>query len=186
MIEHKGTQRIETDRLILRRFSRTDANDMFQNWANDEEVTRFLTWAPHKTVELTEKLLDTWVTCYEQDHYYMWAIVPKDYGKVIGSISVVGGSDQHGHCEIGYCISKAYWGQGITTEAFQGGVIQFLLKTIGYERIQALHHVENIASGRVMQKAGLTHEGCKRHYHKNAEGHYYDCELYGIIRGDLE
>ncbi|QUI23747.1 GNAT family N-acetyltransferase [Vallitalea pronyensis] len=184
MVVHKGTQRIETNRLILRRFSKSDAHDMFHNWANDEDVTRFLTWEPHKTIEVTETILDTWTQGYTEENYYMWAIVPKDYGKVIGSISVGNQSDGNDHCEIGYCISKAYWGQGITTEAFQA-VIQYLMHTVGYERIQAIHYVENAASGRVMEKAGLTYEGCMRHFHKHEEGHYYDCALYGIIREDL-
>lgn len=52
-----GTQRIGTDRLILRRFRLEDAEDMYANWASDPEVGRFLTWPTHSSVEVTKSLL---------------------------------------------------------------------------------------------------------------------------------
>lgn len=60
-----GTQRIETDRLILRRFRLEDAEDMYANWASDPEVARFLTWPTHSSVEVTKSLLADWIPRYE-------------------------------------------------------------------------------------------------------------------------
>lgn len=60
MLTHKGTQTIITQRLTLRRFQVDDAQAMFDTWANDERVTRFLTWVPHESPELTKKLLESW------------------------------------------------------------------------------------------------------------------------------
>ncbi|MCI8808045.1 MAG: GNAT family N-acetyltransferase, partial [Oscillospiraceae bacterium] len=72
-----GTRYIETDRLVLRRFERSDAPAMFANWANDGEVTRFLTWPAHTDVSVTEGILSEWVPQYEDPAFYNWAIVLK-------------------------------------------------------------------------------------------------------------
>lgn len=65
MITHKGTQTIHTDRLILRKFTVDDAQAMFENWASDERVTRYLTWCPHESPEATKQLLELWCAAYE-------------------------------------------------------------------------------------------------------------------------
>lgn len=69
-MNHKGTQRIETERLILRKFAVSDAQQIFDNWANDSEVTKYLTWQPHETVNFTKKLLTDLVKEYQKDNYY--------------------------------------------------------------------------------------------------------------------
>ena len=69
-----GTKTIETDRMILRRFTTDDAQDMFENWAADPEVTKFLTWPCHKSVDITKALLADWVAKYEDGGYFNWAM----------------------------------------------------------------------------------------------------------------
>ena len=64
MLTHKGTQTIVTDRLILRRAVMEDAEPMFRNWASDPEVTKYLTWPPHESVAVTQKILEGWVSEY--------------------------------------------------------------------------------------------------------------------------
>lgn len=184
MLNHKGTQTINTERLILRRFRESDTQDMYDNWASDDKVTKYLTWPPHQDLEVTKSILADWIKQYEEDDYYQWAIVPKDYGKVIGSISVVSLSNMHEHCEIGYCIGRDYWGKGITTEALKA-LISYLFMEVGFQRLQAFHHSENIASGKVMQKAGMKYEGILRNYHKNLKGEFVDCDFYAVIREDI-
>ena len=56
-----GTKTLETDRLILRKFTPEDAEDMYENWASDPEVTKYLTWPVHTSVDVTKKLLEIWV-----------------------------------------------------------------------------------------------------------------------------
>ena len=70
MIAHKGTQTLHTERLILRKFSIDDAADMFNNWANDEKVTKFLTWQPHQSIDATRQLLQGWVAAYDNIKTY--------------------------------------------------------------------------------------------------------------------
>lgn len=73
-MNHKGTVKLETDRLILRRFVIEDADDMFINWANDDEVTKFLTWLTHTSVDVSKEILSDWIERYEKNDFYNWAI----------------------------------------------------------------------------------------------------------------
>lgn len=77
-MKHKGTVTIETERLILRRFTVNDVSAAFHNWTNDERVTEFLRWPTHKSIEITERVLNSWISEYEKSDYYQWAIVLKD------------------------------------------------------------------------------------------------------------
>lgn len=184
-MEHKGTINIETDRLLLRRFVIEDAFAMFKTWANDSDVTTYLTWQPHGNIEVTTEILKTWLRGYDDAKTYNWAITLKEKGRAIGSIAVVDFSFEYDRCEVGYCIGKDYWGKGIMTEALSG-VLRYLLKTVGFNRVQAYCHIENTASGKVMQKAGMNYEGCLREYVKNKQGLYVDCDLYSMLKSDLD
>ena len=184
MLTHKGTQTIETERLILRRFRPSDAEDMFRNWANDPEVTRYLSWSPHGNVENTKRLLQEWDASYADVKVYIWAIVPKSYGKVIGSIGLLGVNDASQKCEAGYCMSKAYWRQGIMPEALTA-VLRYAFEQCGFNRVQAIHDVRNPASGRVMEKGGMQSEGVLRQYHVNNRGdEFADCRMWAILKED--
>lgn len=184
MINHKGTTEINTKRLLLRRFMDSDAEVMFTTWANDPEVTRYLSWRPHGTIEVTKDIISSWIGSYEKQDFYNWAIFLKEAGKVIGSIGLVDLSEENQRCEIGYCIGKDYWNLGITTEALRA-VMVFSFNEVGFNRIQAKHHKDNPASGRVMQKAGMKYEGRLREYFKDKDGEFVDCDLYSIVRADL-
>lgn len=185
MLNHKGTIEIETERLLLRRFKREDAKDMYLNWANDSEVTRFLQWVPHRSIEDTQEILETWVTSYSSMEVYSWAMVLKDKEKVIGSIGVVNRFDQHRICELGYCSGREYWNKGFMSEALRG-VIEYLFTEVGYNRLEAIHHSENIASGRVMLHAGMLHEGKLRDYRMNNAGDLVDCDMYSVLLREVK
>lgn len=184
MINHIGTQTIETDRLILRKFKADDASDMFNNWANDDVVTEHLSWPTHKSIDISSMIVNDWIKQYESDETYNWAVVVKNDDAVIGSITVVGKSDIHEWAELGYCIGRQYWGKGITVEAVEA-LIQFLMNEVEYNRVQAIHHEQNKASGRVMQKVGMQYEGKKRSYLKTKNGEFVDVECYAILKRDL-
>ncbi len=178
MITHKGTKKIVTERLILRQFTPDDANAMFENWANDQKVTKFLTWQPHSSPEETRGLLEQWCKAYESCATYNWAI--EFEGQIIGNISVVRSSDTNEYAELGYCMGTAYWGKGIMTEAAKA-VIDYLFRQVGMHRVGIAHATENPASGRVAQKCGLRYEGTKRHYYKTKEGKFLDIAWYAIL-----
>ncbi len=154
MMEHKGTKRLETERLILRKYKITDAEEMFVNWASSPVVTRYLTWQPYTRTSDVRLYIKSRIEAYQQQDCYEWVIEWKQNHQVIGSISVVNIDEQKNCAEVGYCLSEAYWGQGIMTEAFRT-VIRFLFCDIGFERIEAKHDSRNSASGKVMEKCGL-------------------------------
>ncbi len=183
MLTHKGTQTIETERLILRRAVREDAEPMFRNWASDPEVTKYLTWPPHGSIEVTQKVLAGWLAEYEKDDYYHWMIVLKETGEPIGSLlaSTIGRA-QSAH--IGYCIGKKWWHRGIMSEALQAVMDQFFGQ-VGYHRIEAMHDPNNPNSGRVMRKCGMKYEGTTHASDRNNQG-ICDADHYAILRADWE
>lgn len=178
---HTGTKTIQTQRLELRRFRREDAQAMFDNWASDDEVTKYLTWPSHPSVEETQMVIDSWIGDYGKEDFYLWAIVLREEGdRPIGSISVVELDDRVGKMHIGYCIGKHWWHQGIMTEAL-GAVMQYLFDAVGARRLEAVHDPRNPHSGDVMRKCGMTYEGTTRQSGWNNQG-VCDACWYASIR----
>ncbi len=140
---------LHTSRLILRPFLTSDAEAMYNNWTYDERVARYCRWYPHKSIAETEEYLKA---CIGAE--YSWAITLKENDEPIGAIDLVG-INQFGIPEIGYVLMYSHWGQGIMTEALKA-VIQELLGN-GFETIGACHNIDNPASGRVMEKCGMTY-----------------------------
>lgn len=182
-MDNKGTKRIETDRLILRQFRIEDAEDMYNNWATDAEVTKFLTWSPHPDINFTKGLLENWISKYSELTWYNWAIELKETGTVVGNISIVKLNERIEAADIGYCMGKAWWGNGIMPEALRA-VIEYLFGEVGLNRVAACHDVNNPKSGRVMQKSGMTKEGVLRAAGRNNQG-VCDEVWYSIIKSEF-
>ena len=178
-MQHLGTITLETPRLLLRRFTLDDAEDMFRNWASDDEVTVFLRWPSHQSVVVTRQVVAKWVDDYDNEKNYQWCIELKETGQAIGSIGVVEINERVDGAEIGYVIGRAYWHQGITSEAL-AAVIDFLFRKVGFNRIEAHHDPHNPNSGKVMQKCGLKYEGTLIQASRNNRG-ICDSAVYGII-----
>ena len=182
MIKHLGTKTLTTPRLILRPFMVDDAPAMFENWGNDPEVTKYLTWPTHTDVTVTRRLLTDWAAHYAEPNYYQWAIVPKDYGKPVGGISVVRIDENVDSMHIGYCIGRRWWRQGITSEALSE-VMRYLFEEVGVNRVDSRHDPRNPNSGRVMAHCGMTCEGTLRQADRNNQG-ICDYTEYGILRSE--
>ena len=182
MLTHKGTQKIETERLLLRKAQTDDALPMFRNWASDPEVTKFLTWPPHSSVETTSNVLRQWIAEYEKPDFYQWMIVLREIGQPIGTISVVRHRDEIAEAEIGYCLGKAWWHRGIMSEALNA-VVDFLFAEVGMNRVMAKHDTNNPHSGGVMCKCGMTYEGIRRASDRNNQG-ICDTASYAVLRAD--
>lgn len=182
MLKHLGTKTIETERLILRKFERDDAEAMFKNYTNSEKVCEFLTWQPHEKIENTIGYLEYILPAYEKISTYRWAIVLKETNEVIGAIDVIDSVDNKLRCELGWVLGDKYWGKGYMPEA--GKVVVDYLFNVGYKRIQAIHDVDNPKSGRVMEKIGMTYEGILKKYEVNNKDELTDCAMWAIIKGD--
>lgn len=181
MLTHKGTKTLQTKRLTLRRFTAEDATPMFENWANDTRVTRYLTWPAHTSPAFTKQLLESWCSEYEKPDFYNWVICLDNLP--IGNISAVEISERDEAAALGYCIGTAYWRKGIMPEAVRA-VCSYLFEEIGVNRIEISHAVKNPASGRVAQKCGFTFEGTKREFFKTADGEFLDISFHSLLKSE--
>ena len=182
-MKHQGTKKLETNRLILRQFVIGDAEAMYNHWASDADVTKYLMWPTHETIGTSNRVLAEWTIQYGQDDYYQWAIVLKENGdKPIGSIAVIHKDDSVEMVHIGYCIGKRWWKQGITSEALSA-LVKFFFEKVGVNRIESRHDPENPNSGKVMKKCGLKYEGTHREDAWNNQGRC-DSAVYAILAGD--
>lgn len=182
-MQHTGTQRLETERLILRRYEKRDAAAMYRNWASDDEVTKYLMWPTHSGLEISQSVMDDWVNQYSDEKTYHWAICVKEYGdEPIGDIGVVDRKEDIAMVHIGYCIGREWWNQGITSEALRA-VMDYLFDVVGVNRIESRHDPRNPNSGKVMQKCGMKYEGTLREADWNNQG-ICDACYYALVKSE--
>ncbi|MCL1990863.1 MAG: GNAT family N-acetyltransferase [Defluviitaleaceae bacterium] len=185
-MEHKGTKKIETKRLSLRPFTTDDANSMYNNWANNPEVTKYLSWEFHENIDETKQLLMNWISEYKNMAYYQWAIVMKEESnEPVGSISVVGKNDLVKSLAIGYCIGKQWWNKGITSEAL-AAIVKFFFEEVKVNRIAANFLPENSNSGKVLSKCGFKYEGTLRESTWSHSHGISDSVIYSILKKDYD
>lgn len=183
MILGLGTTDIKTQRLLLRRFRHSDVKSAYENWSSDERVTRYLRWQNHSTTARTEAVISAWEKLYIDPYYYHWAIVLRETGQVIGGINI-DAKDKVDECgELGYSIGSAFWGMGYVSEAV-GAVLEFGFVKVGFNRIEGMCAVENRASAKVMQRAGMQYEGCHRRLCRVSNGKFVDCNIYAVLSTD--
>lgn len=160
-----------------------DAEAMYRNWTSDDEVTTFLMWPTHANVDVSRQVLEDWCGSYVNDDYYQWAIVLKENGnEPIGSIAAVRMNEAVSSVEIGYCIGRRWWHQGITSEAMKA-VMDFFFDQVGANRVEAGHDPRNPHSGMVMRKCGMKYEGTLRSASRNNQG-ICDKSWYSMLRSE--
>ncbi len=172
---------LETERLILRRITENDLHDM-NEYGGCKEVSQFVSWETHQSLEDTKTFLDLVLQGYAQGESYFWGLILKENNKLIGTINYVTWNQKHRVGEIGYVLSNTYWRRGLMTEAATE-VIRFGFREGGLVRIQAKCFLENTGSEGVMKKCGMTYEGTLRQA-MYAKGKQHDLKLYAIIKND--
>ncbi len=170
---------IRTERLVLRPFRMTDAADVFA-YASDDEVSRYMTWETHRSIEDSLGYLRFTLDAYRSGNHYDYAIELAETGHVIGAGGAFRGIERDGRfAEIGYVLHRDYWGRGLMPEAM-GAFVRFLFEAKDVHRVEAYHFEPNRKSGRVMQKIGMSYEGtCKDKYF--VKGAYRTVCLYAVI-----
>lgn len=173
----KGTQNIQTPKMILRKITLNDAEHMFNNWASDDDVTKYLNWHTHKSIINTQDIIKSWIEQYNSPTFFQWVIELIDNQKVIGTISLFNVDTVYGTCEIGYCMSKEYWNQGLMTEACHH-ILHYAFCDLNFKMVFAKHDINNPASGKVMRKNNMKYIETKSEYSKKANDiiylkHYY-------------
>ncbi|MCW6702258.1 GNAT family N-acetyltransferase [Anaerococcus sp. NML200537] len=151
-------EKIQTKRLTLRKLNKDDAKAIYEGWASDEEVTKFLTWHPHENIETTQEILDSCLEAYKDEACYRYGIELTKEKKLIGMIDVV--EFDEGIPEIGYALSRSYWNHGYMTEALKAFIYQLILR--GYRKIYIEADENNLASLALIKKNGFSFLGKER------------------------
>ncbi len=184
MLTHTGTQTIETERLILRRFHFSDLESVFKNWASDEQVQMMYSEPVYETIEATECMLGKYISRYAQDDTYRWAVILKETGECIGQIAYFYVDSKNNFAEIEYCIGAAFQCKGFATEAAKA-VIAYGFDSIGLHKVQICTKEINPKSKRVIEKCGLTYEGMLRDYFC-VDGRYIGRLYFSVLRSEYE
>ena len=176
-MNHIGTKTIETERLILRRFTEEDAQEIYEGYVNQEN---FLYYANKEKRTLQEEIdsLKGIEEKYNNLEYYNWLITLKDNKKVIGAIHL-NVDNYNESVEFNYAIDDRYQGNGYMTEALET-IKNYFLDEIKVNRIFGGCEVNNIASKKVMEKCNFIYEGTLRNHLKLRDG-YHDMYIYSII-----
>lgn len=176
---NKGTVKLESERLILRKIELSDYSNIFNCWTSDFNVSKYVTWNPHKSPEETQKLTNYWVNDYNNEYSYRWLVVLKDTNEIIGMIDVIAKNLQYMTAEVGYCYGSKYWGNGYASEALKT-VVEYL-HAEGFPVVYAQHFKSNIASGKVMKNAGMEYEGILKSRVINKNGEREDVCIYSSV-----
>jgi RimJ/RimL family protein N-acetyltransferase len=152
--------KLQTERLVLRPPVLADAELIFESYAQDAEVTRYLIWPPHSKVETTRTFVQRCMAAWEQGSAFPWVIRLRAADTLIGMIEL----RVEGHiAELGYVLARPQWGMGYATEAAQA-VVDWAIAQPEILRVWAVCDVDNAASARVLEKAGMQREGILRAY----------------------
>jgi ribosomal-protein-alanine N-acetyltransferase len=173
---------LSTPHLILRDLRPTDLNDLYE-YASDPEIDHHVPWEHYKNIEEARENLNEYLEEYEKDGLGAWGIEHRADKKLIGIINTSIPHSIHRRVEVGYTISRAYWGRGLATEALQA-VIQFGFEKMELFRIEAVVLPENIASAKVLLKAGMQFEGLLRSY-QVWKGKPSDLQMYAVVRKNI-
>ncbi|MEK3887501.1 GNAT family N-acetyltransferase [Bacillus sp. FSL K6-3431] len=173
---------LETERLILRKITMADVDDIYK-YGSNEVVSKYVTWDTHRSIMETKEFVAFVLSQYENKKVAPWGMEYKENGKLLGTIDFVSWQPNHHRAEIGYVLSQAYWGKGLTTEAAKE-IIRFGFEKMELTRIQARCLVENVGSQRVMEKVGMSFEGISR---KGIciKGEHQDLKIFSILKEEF-
>ncbi|HEY0079568.1 MAG TPA: GNAT family N-acetyltransferase [Pyrinomonadaceae bacterium] len=176
----KPPEHIETKRLALRMPSLSDAEAIFNSYAQDTEVTSYLTWRPHKNIQETEGFLSDCVAAWGGSARFPYVITLKESSEVIGMLEI---RINDFKADVGYVVSRRHWGKGIATEALRG-LVEWALSQESIYRVWALCDADNRASARVLEKVGMQCEGLLRRqiFHPNISDEPRDCYCYAAVK----
>ena len=184
MIKHVGTNTIDTQRLVLRRFKYSDDEAMLKYWISDEKIQSLYSEPVYTTKEEVKELLDKYIGSYEKDDYYRWAIIKKSSSECIGQIAYFLVDSRNNFAEIEYCIGSHFQCKGFATEATRA-VIEYGFNQMNLHKVQICTKTINAPSRRVIEKCGLTYEGTLRDYFY-MNGEYVGRLYFSILRSEFD
>jgi ribosomal-protein-alanine N-acetyltransferase len=164
---------IPTERLLLRKFTMEDAEDVYE-YASDAQTVKYLTWEGMSTLEQAKNIIGSF---YSNDGVY--ALELRETGHCAGAISI-SVIPEHEKAGFGYVLNKKYWGQGYMTEALSA-ILRLAFDKLELNRVEATHYAGNEGSGKVMEKCGMIKEGFALQEVK-VKGIFQDVIHYGITK----
>lgn len=180
---YSNLPRLETERLVIRKLTLEDAKDYYA-FASDPEVVKYLRWGPHPSPEATEEYLRGVLSQYAEGKDSPWGIELKSEGKIIGSIHLMRLDFSHSKSQVGYVLSRPYWGSGYMTETLNR-VLEYCFTELLLNRVEAFCLPDNHASARVLEKADMQFEGLLRQY-AYQKGAPRDFRLFAILKQDYQ
>ena len=176
----------ETDRLIVRQWEDKDYKDLFE-YASLDEVTKYLSFPTYTSIETAKERIEFLKNEYKEDKYEQdYAIELKGASKVIGAISLLHYKDKaEGEIEIGYAMNPSFQGKGYMTEVVKE-MFKYIKRNNIAKRIILRHDVENLKSGNVMKRAGMTFEGIFRKAGENNYHTRHDVAQYSILYEEID
>lgn len=184
MLTHIGTNTIETKRLVLRRFAYTDDDAMLKNWIADEKIQALYSEPVYTTKKEVKELLDKYISSYEKNDYYRWAIIEKNTNECIGQIAYFLVDSKNHFAEIEYCVGSDFQCRGYATEAAKE-VIAYGFNNINLHKVQICTKTINKASKRVIEKCGFTYEGTLRDFFY-IDGSYVGRLYFSMLKSEYE
>lgn len=184
MLTHIGTDTIETERLILRKFKISDDEAMLKYWIADEKIQSLYSETVYTTKAEVDELLEKYINSYQKNDYYRWAIIEKNSGECIGQIAYFLVDSKNNFAEIEYCIGSDFQCKGYATEATKA-VIQYGFDKINLHKVQICTKTINKPSKRVIEKCGFTYEGTLRDYFY-MDGEYVGRLYFSMLKSEFE
>ena len=174
---------LETNRLVLRKIEKADANSILK-YLSDKEVMKYYGLGPFNTINDALNEISWYQSILNEKTGIRWGITLKGKDEVIGSCGFLNMIPQHYRTEIGYELSKNYWGQGIASEALEA-VIKYGFQHLKLQRIEALIEPPNTPSQKLAEKKGFIREGLLRNYEFTC-GKFDDLYMYSLLKQDFE
>ena len=172
---------LQTERLVLRQMVAADAESVFA-FRSDREVQRYNGGAIHR-LEQASELIQEITDDYRKGVGLEWGVTRRGDDSVLGIFGYTHWSDEHQRAEIGYCLHRGHWRQGIAQEAMRA-ILTFGFGTMGLNRIHACPWADNIASVRLLEKLGFHHEGTLRDEYWQ-DGRFHDERAYALLRREF-
>ena len=170
---------LTTERLVLRDLTDADAADVYVFWG-DPEVQKYNA-EPLRDVSQAHTFIAEMLAEYATRKQVMWAITKRDGGAVLGGVDLHDWNRTHHRAEVGYSLARAWWGQGIASEAVRA-VLRFGFERMQLHRIEAGTIADNWRSVRMLERLGFRREGTRREYSLEDDGTYHDSAMYGLLQ----
>lgn len=170
----------ETPRLWAHAASRADAPAMFEHYARDAEVARYMTWRPHRDLSETRAFLERAEAGWSDGSAFLWGLWLKSDGALAGVIEARVSTSS---VNLGYALARRLWRQGLMSEAL-AAVLRWSLAQPEIYRVWATCDAENAASAGVLERAGMQREGVLRRWivHPNLSDAPRDCFCYARVK----